>query len=137
MSDSGSDIDISGLIEQSDQNFSPIHTPLQSGVTETRQDQASQASGSNLDLTDQNNINAPILSQLGALGARQDSMENSMKKSVKKTNHGSKIKKSKIKSRNGIEAREVGAAIPSVQMAHIPPLSRLREVERFRAGLDI
>ena len=97
LSDSGSDIDISGLLEHSDQNLSPIHTPSQSGVTETRQGQASQASGSNCDPTDQNYINTQILAQLGALGPRRDSMENSMKKSVKKTNNSSKLKKYKIK----------------------------------------
>ena len=135
LSDSRSDIHISGLIEHSDQNLSPIHTPLQSGVTETSHGQASQASGSNRDLTDQNHINPQILAQLRALGARLDSMENSMKKLVKKTNDSSKIKKSKIKSRNGIaktEAREVGTAIPSVQMTHIPPPSRLREETRIQ-----
>ena len=135
LSDSESDINISGLIEHSDQNLSPIHTPLQSGVTETSQGQASQALGSNRDLTDQNHINAQNLAQLRALGARLDSMENSMKKSVKKTNDSSKIKKSKIKSRNGIaktEVREVGTAIPSVQMAHIPPPSWLREEARIQ-----
>ena len=115
--------------------MSPIHTHSQSGVIETRPGQASQASGSNRDPTDQNYINTQILSQLGALGARLDSMENSMKKSVKKTNDSSKVKTSKTKSKNGdakTEAREVGLAIPSVQMAHIPPPSRLREEARIQ-----
>ena len=95
LSDSGSNIDISGLLEHSDQTLSPIHTHSQSGVTETRPGQASQASGSNRDPADQNYINTHILAQLRALGARLDSMEGSMKKSVKKTNDSSKVKKSK------------------------------------------
>ena len=93
LSDTGSDIDISPLIEHSDQNLSS--SPVLSGpsVQKARQGQASQASGSNVALMEQQHINAQILTQLSALGARLDSMENSKKKLVRKTNDVTKIKK--------------------------------------------
>ena len=77
-----------------------------------------------------------LLSQLSASGARLDSMENPMKKSVKKTNDVTKIKKSKSKARvNSVQvgSQEVGAAPPSVHVPHsIPPPSRLREEARIQ-----
>ena len=97
LSDSGSDIDISALIEHSDQNLSSSPVVSGHGVQKARQGQASQASGSNVALMEQQHINTQILSQLSALGARLDSMENSMKKTVRKTNDVTKIKKSKTK----------------------------------------
>ena len=136
LSDSGSDINISALIEHSDQNMSSSPVVSGHGVQKARQGQASQASGSNVALMEQQHINTQILSQLSALGARLDSMENSMKKTVKKTNDVTKIKKSKTKARvNGaqVASQEVGAAPPSVHVPHsIPPPSRLREEARIQ-----
>ena len=113
-------------------------SPVLSGpsVQKASQGQASQASGSNVALMDQQHINAQILTQLCALGARLDSMENSKKKSVRKTNDVTKIKKSKIKPRvSGVQvaSQDVGAAPSSVHVPHtIPPPSRLREEARIQ-----
>ena len=96
LSDSGSDIDIA-LIEHSDQNLSSSPVVSGHGVQKARQGQASQASGSNIALMEQQCINTQILSQLSALGARLDSMENSMKKMVRKTNDVTKLKSQKLK----------------------------------------
>ena len=126
LSDSGSDIDISALVEHSDLSSSPVISGH--GVQKARQGQASQVSGSNAALTEQQYINSQILSQLSALGARLDSMGYSMKKPVKKTNNVSKLKKSKSKVRaNGIQtSQEVGVAPSSAHVPHnIPPPSRL------------
>ena len=84
LSDSGSDIDISALMEHSDQNLSssPVHSGP--GIQKPRKGQASQASGSNVGLMEQQHINTQILTQLSALGARLDSMESSMKKTCQK-----------------------------------------------------
>ena len=60
LSDSGSDIDISALIEHSDQNLSSSPTHSGPGVQKARKGQASQASGSNVGLMDQQHINAQI-----------------------------------------------------------------------------
>ena len=89
LSDSGSDIP--ALIEHSDQNLSSSPVISGHGVQKARQGQASQATGLNVALMERQHINTQILSQLSALGARLDSMENSMKKSVKKTNDVTKI----------------------------------------------
>ena len=97
LSDSGSDIDISALIEHSDQNLSSSPVVSGPGVQKARQGQASQASGSNVALMEQQHINTQILTQLSALGARLDSMENSMKKPVRKTNDVQKSKSQKQK----------------------------------------
>ena len=135
LSDSGSDIDICALVEHSDQNLSSSPVISGHGVKKARQGQATQASGSNVALTDQQYINSQILSQLSALGARLDSMENSIKKPVKKTNDASKIKKSKSKPRvNGVQSsQEVGAAPSSAPVPrYIPPPSRLREEARIQ-----
>ena len=135
LSDSGSDIDISALIEHSDQNLSssPTHSGL--GVQKDK-GQASQASGSNVGLMEQQHINAQILTQLSTLGARLDSMENSMKKPVRKTNDVTKIKKSKTKAKVAsvqVPSQEVGAAPSSVHVPYtIPPPSRLREEARIQ-----
>ena len=129
----GSDIDISALIEHSDQNLSSSPVVSGHGVQKARQGQASQASGSNVALMEQQHINTQILSQLSVLGARLDSMENSMKKTVRKTNDVTKIKKSKTKARvNGVQvaSQEVGAAPPVPHS--IPPPSRLREEARIQ-----
>ena len=135
LSDSGSDIDISALVEHSDQNLSSSPVISGHGVQKARQGQATQASGSNVALTDQQYINSQILSQLSALGARLDSMENSIKKPVKRTNDASEIKKSTSKARvNGVQSsQEVGAA-PSLASVprYIPPPSRLREEARIQ-----
>ena len=104
LSDSGSDIDISALVEHSDQNLSSNPIVSGPGVQKARKGQASQASGLNVVLMEQQHINTQILTQLSALGARLDSMENSMKKPVKKTNDVTKIKKSKTKAKvNGVQ----------------------------------
>ena len=137
LSDSGSDIDIPALIEHFDQNLSSSPVISGHGVQKARQGQASQASGSNVALTEQQHIiNIQIVSCLNALGARLDNMENSMKKSVKKTNDVTKIKKSKSKARgNGVQvgSQEVVVAPPSVYVPHsIPPPSRLREEARIQ-----
>ena len=81
---SGSDVDISALIDNSHQNLSPVSHGFGPWVQESDQGQASQASGLNHSLTDQSHINSQILAQLSALGTRY--MESSMKKSVKTTN---------------------------------------------------
>ena len=128
LSDSGSDIDISALIEHSDQNLSSSPVASGHGVQKARQGQASQDLGSNVGLMEQQHINTQILSQLSVLGARLDSMENSMKKTVRKINDVTKIKKSKTKASVPVASQEVGAAPPSVHVPHsIPPPSRLRE----------
>ena len=75
LSDSRSDIDISALIEHSDQTLSSSPVVSGHGVQKARQGQASQASGSNVALMEQQHINTQILSQLSALGARLESME--------------------------------------------------------------
>ena len=67
LSDSGSDIDISALIEHSDQNLSSSPVVSGHGVQKARQGQASQASGSNVALMEQQHINTQILSQLSAV----------------------------------------------------------------------
>ena len=90
LSDSGSDIYISALVDHSDQNLSSSPVTFGSGVENARQGQASQASGSNATLTEHHHIDSQILLQLSALGARLDSMENSFIKSVKKTNDSTK-----------------------------------------------
>ena len=135
LSDSGSDIDISALVDHSDQNLSSSPIFSGRGVHKATEGQASHPSGSNAALTDQQYINSQILSQLSALGARLDSMENSMKKPVKKTNDGSKIKKSKNKVK--VDDVQAGAhrvgAISSVHVPHnIPPPSQLREEARIQ-----
>ena len=79
LSDSGSNIDISALVEHSDQPLSSSPVISGHGVQKARQGQATQASGSTVALTDQQYINSQILSQLSALGARLDSVENSIK----------------------------------------------------------
>ena len=130
LSDSGSDIDISALIEHSDKNLSSSPAHSGPGVQKARKSQASQASGSNVGLMEQQHINTQILTQLSALGARLDSMENSMKKTVRKTNDVTKIKKSKTKAKvTGVQvpSQEVGAAPYT-----IPPPSRLREEARIQ-----
>ena len=99
LSDSGSDIDISALVEHSYQHLSSSPVISGHGVQAARQGQASQASGSNA-FTEQQHINSQILYQLSVSGARIQSMENSVKNTVKKT----KIKKSKSKARvNGVQ----------------------------------
>ena len=111
LSDSGSDTDISALIEHSDQYLSSSPVVSGPGVQKASQGQASQASGSNINLMEQQHINFQILTQLSALGTRLDSMENSMKKPVRKTNDVTKIKKSKTKAKvNGVQvpSQEVG-----------------------------
>ena len=136
LSGSGSDIDISALIEHSDQNLpsSPVHSGH--GVQNARKGQSSQAPGSNVGLMEQQHINAQILTQLRALGARLDSMENSMEKPVRKTNDVTKIKKSKTKAKVTtvqVPSQEVGAAPSSVHVPYtIPPPSRLREEARIQ-----
>ena len=59
-----------------------------------------------------------------------------MKKSVKKTNDTTKIKKARVKTKvYGIQAgsQEVGAAPPSICVPHnIPPPSQLREEARIQ-----
>ena len=120
LSDSGSDIDVSALVDHSDQNLSSSPIFSGQGVHKAREGQASRPSGSNAALTDQQYINSQILSQLSALGARLDSMESSMKKPVKKTNDASKIKKSKSKVKvDAVQtgAHRVGAISSSV---HVP-----------------
>ena len=52
LSDCGSDIDISALVEHSDQNLSSSPIISGHGVQKARQGHASQASGSNVDLTE-------------------------------------------------------------------------------------
>ena len=99
LSDSGSDIDISALIEHSNQNLSSSPTHSGPDVQKARKGQTSQASGSNVGLMDQQHINAQILTQISALRARLDSMENYVKKPVRKTNDVTKIKKSKTKAK--------------------------------------
>ena len=114
-SDSGSDIDIYGLIDHSDQNSSSNSHAFDYQVHKADKDQAPQPSGSNHISIDQNHINSKILEQLSALGARLDSMKNSMK-TVKKTNNSTKIKRSKARTKatvvqTGLQG--VGAAPPN------------------------
>ena len=95
--------------------------------------QAPQTSGSKQNSTGQNHINTQILPQLNALGARLDCMENSMKR-LKKTNDSTKIKRTKVKTKDGVAhvfSKGVGVVSPPVQTVHnIPPPSRLREEAR-------
>ena len=136
LSDSGSDIDVSALVDHSDQNLSSSPIFSGRGVHKANEGQASRPSGLNAALKDQQYINSQILSQLSTLGARLDSMENSMKKPVKKTNDASKIKKSKNKVKvDDVQAgaHRVGAISSSVHVPHnIPPPSRLREEARIQ-----
>ena len=63
-------------------------------------------------------------------------MENSMRKSVKKLNDGTKIKTSKVKYKASVAqtaSKKAGAAPPFVHMAHnVPTTSRLREEARIQ-----
>ena len=64
---SGPDIDISALIDHSDQKLSPMSHSFGHQVQDANQIQASRASGSNHTFTDQFHINSQILAQLSAL----------------------------------------------------------------------
>ena len=95
--------------------------------------QAPQASGSKQNSTDQDHINTKILVQLNALDAGLDCMEDSMK-TLKKTNDSTKIKRTKVKAKDGVAhvfSKGVGVVSPPIQTVHnIPPPSRLREEAR-------
>ena len=100
LSDSGSDIDTSALVEHSDQNLSSSPIVSGPGVQKARKGQASQALGLNVAVMEQQHINTQILTQLSALEARLDSMENSMKNWSKRQMMLQKLKSQKQKLRS-------------------------------------
>ena len=97
--------------------------------------QAPQTSGSNQNSTDQNHINTQILAQLNALGARLDSMENSIK-TVKKTNDSTKLTGPKSKL-NVVSSKGVGAVSPVQTVHNIPPINPSCVFEIVLARIDL
>ena len=75
LSDSGSNIDISTLVDHSDQNLSSSSVTFGSGVQNAVQSQASQASGSNATLPGQHHIHSQSLSQLSTLTKIKKNLE--------------------------------------------------------------
>ena len=100
LSDSGIKFEIDALVEHSDQNLSSVFHVLDR-VHNTGKGHALQATGSNQSNVDQNHINTKILAQVSALGARLDNMESSIK-SGNKTNDGTKIKRSRVKTKGSV-----------------------------------
>ena len=134
----GSDIDISALLNTSEQN-SPISSPVKRKHTNIQPGQVSQGvgEGGSSDRVTQNDINQIILSQLTALGERLTNMENKHR-TPKKTSDSSKIKSS---NKNG---KYVKTAVTHKGSAHntvpfsgvsnhdLPPPDKLREEARIQ-----
>ena len=138
--DSISDIDISALLDHSDQKLS---LPSTHSVNSAKAGGSGRASGgtggkgSNSSVS-QNYINQIILAQLGSLGERLDSMEKNYVKGVpKKTSDMSKVKSSVNKSKRakaqvtsgGFDTDDIHTSGP---MHNIPPPDRLREEARIQ-----
>ena len=135
---SGSDIDISTLLNTSEQN-SPISSPVKGKTHTTKSGQMSQGlgEGGSSDHVTQNDINHIILSQLTALGERLANIENNHRV-PKKTSDSSKIKSS-----NKV-AKKVKTAVTHRGLAHdlapssavlkhdLPPPDKLREEARIQ-----
>ena len=117
-SDSGTDIDISGLLDISNQDLSFSDSDSVNHGTAVGGNGGPKASGSNPVHVDQNMINQQILAQLNVLGNRLNSIEkNSLQSTGKKTNDTSKIKRSKCDSKAHVPCNRdqvTGMATPSI-----------------------
>ena len=93
-SDSGSDIDTSGLLDISNQNLSFSDSSSVSHGAAASGSGGPKASSSNPINVDQNMIKQQILAQLNVLGKRLNSIKkNSLQNTCRKTSNPSKIKK--------------------------------------------
>ena len=130
----GSDIDISALLNSSDQN-SPSSSPT---VTNNGQASRGPGEGGSTDYVTQNDINQIILSQLNALGERLTNMEKNSQKAPKKTNDHSKIKSSrKPAKREKTAVTQTGlsehvATTSGTSSTDLPPPNKLREEARIQ-----
>ena len=130
-SDSGSDIDISGLLDISNQNLSfSDSSSVNHGaaVSGSGGPKASSCSPINVD---QNMINQQILAQLNALGKRLNSIEkNSLQSTCRKTSDTSKIKKSKRETKAHVPCNRdqvTSMATSSISsVGHLPSLQQLK-----------
>ena len=137
---SGSDIDISALLNSSDQN-SPASSPTvkkSQKITNSGQASRGPGEGGSTDSVTQNDINQIILSQLNALGERLTNMENNSQKVPKKTNDHSKIKSSrKPAKREKTAVTQIGlsehvATTSGTSSTDLPPPNKLREEARIQ-----
>ena len=138
--DSTSDINISALLDHSDQNLSSCPTHSDKGAGAGGSGSASRAGGARGtgNIVSQNEINQIILAQLNSLGDRLDNME---KNKVKKTSDMSKVKSSASKTKRTkapvtTQGFDTDDPLASASVHNLPPPTRLREEARIQAEVQ-
>ena len=136
-SDSGPDIDISGLLDISNQNLSFSDSSSVNHGAAVSGSGGPKASSSSPINVDQNMINQQILAQLNVLGKRLNSIEkNSLQSTCRKTSDSSKIKKSKRETKAHVPCNRdqiTSMATPSIpSVGHLPSLQQLKHESKIQ-----